>query len=208
MTPPNPVTRDGAKRAAQHELSKPIYHRNGEPLPVRAVRAVGHAIDHVLSKALDQAPAGSFGALALVVVIVVVVVLVIWRVGVPRRAAAAGGVVFATGRPVSAAEHRLLAERAANAADWHTAVVERMRAIARELEERSVLEARAGRTATELAREGGRLLPAAASELRTAADTFNGVAYGGGEAVRATLELMVTADDAVRNSSRSQVLAR
>jgi len=85
----------------------------------------------------------------------------------PRRSASQGAVLPA-GRPSSAADHRSLAEQAADRADWHTAVIERMRAIARELEERSVLDARAGRTATELAREAGRMLPNAVGALGAA----------------------------------------
>jgi hypothetical protein len=206
MTQPPPVTRDGAQRAAQHELSKAIYHRNSEPLPVRAVRAAGHFIDHALNHALNHAPGGSFGALALVVLAVVVVIVVIWRVGVPRRAATIGAVLPA-GRAVSAAEHRALAEAAADRGDWHTAVVERMRAIARELEERSVLDPRAGRTATELAREAGVTLPIAATDLAKAAEVFNDIAYGGGEAGPAQFELMIAADDGVRRSVHSKVVA-
>lgn len=205
MTQPGPVTRLGAQRAAARELSKAIYHRGSEPLPVRAVHAVGRLIDHALTAALAAAPAGSAGALALIVVIAVVVIVIVWRVGAPQRALSIGA-VLPVGRSVSAAEHRLLAERAADVADWHTAVIERMRAVARELEERSVLESRAGRTATELTRESARLLPLAAAELGAAGDTFNDIAYGGGEATLADLEVMITADSAVRQSARSQVL--
>jgi hypothetical protein len=207
MTQPGPVTRDGAQHAARHELSKAIYHRNSEPLEVRAVRGFGHLVDRVLGAAAGHAPAGNLGALALIVVAVVVVTVVIWRVGVPRRAATIGA-VLPPGRSISAADHRGLAERAADQGDWHTAVVERMRAIARELEERSVLEPRAGRTATELTREAGRVLPVAAATLGTAAETFNGVAYGGVAATAAHVDMMVAADDTVRRSGQSSVLAR
>jgi Domain of unknown function (DUF4129) len=207
MSTPDPITRLGAQRDAQHELSKAIYRHNSEPLPVRAVRALGHLIDHLLNKLGGVGLAGSGGAIALVVVLVVVAALVFWRVGAPRRALAFGA-VLSSGQSVSAAEHRARSERAADAADWHTAVVERMRAIARELEERSVVEPRAGRTATELAREAGAVLPVAASGLRAAADVFNDVAYGGLEAGRAHLEVLLAADKTIRQSGRSTVLAR
>ena len=82
-----------------------------------------------------------------------------------------------------------------------------MRAIARELEERSVLDARAGRTATELAREAGRVLPNAVGALGAAADTFNAIAYGDGASDASDVEVMVVADDLVRQSVRSKVLA-
>jgi hypothetical protein len=206
MTQPSPVTRDGAQGAARRELSKSIYHRNSEPFPVRAVRWAGHLVDRALHSALTNAPAGGFGALALVVIVVVLVVVVIWRVGVPRRAAATGTVLLA-GRATSATDHRALSDAAAANGEWHTAVIERMRAIARELEERSVLEPRAGRTATELAREAGAILPAADPHLRQAAELFNDIAYGGGRGSRAGLEVMIATDDAVRQTTRSKVLA-
>jgi Domain of unknown function (DUF4129) len=207
MTHPSPITRAGAQRDAQRELSKSIYHRESEPLPVRALRAVGRLIDHVLHRTSVHAPAGNAGVLAIVVVIVVVVVIVFWRVGVPRRAAAMGG-VLAPGEANTAAQHRALAEQAAAGGDWHTAVVERMRAIARELEERSVLEPRPGRTATELARETAPLLPSAAAGLGRSAEEFNSVAYGGAEANAEQLNVLVATDETVRASARSQVLVQ
>jgi Domain of unknown function (DUF4129) len=207
MINPGPITRDGAQRDAKRELAKAIYHRNSEPLPVRAVRAVGRLIDHLLNKVSGVGLTGSGGALALVILIAVVAIVVIWRVGVPRRAAAIGP-VLAAGQLVSAAEHRSRSERAAAAGDLHTAVVERMRAIARELEERSVLEPRAGRTATELTREAGLVLPVASSPLGSAAAVFNNIAYGEGEATTADLAVMITADDAIRPSARTSVMAQ
>jgi Domain of unknown function (DUF4129) len=204
MSQPSPVTRDGAQRAAQRELSKSIYHRNSEPFPVRFVHWAGHLVDRALHSALKHSPTGSSGALALIVIVVVIVVVVIWRVGVPRRATATGA-VLPTGRAIAAADHRALSEAAAANGEWHTAVVERMRAIARELEERSVLEPRAGRTATELAREAGTILPTANTALRQATDLFNDIAYGGGQGSRAGIDVMIAADDAVRQAARSTV---
>jgi hypothetical protein len=206
VSSPAPETRLGARRAAQHELSKSIYHRNSEPFPVRAVHWVSRLIDRVLDDALKHSPGGSLGALALVIVIVAFVIVVIWRVGLPQRNAAVG-VVLAAGSEVSAAEHRERSEAAASSGDWQTAVVERMRAVARELEERGILDRRAGRTAIELAKEAGNLLPLAAEDLRGAAEAFNHVAYGGGGGSRTTLALVISADDGVRRSSRTEVLA-
>jgi hypothetical protein len=206
MTDPNPITRDGAAQAAKHELAKAIYHRNTEPIEARLVRGAGRLVNRALNAAFNHAPGGGIGALALIVVVVVAVVVVIWRVGVPRRAASIGAVLSA-GRATSSTDHRVLAERAAGRGDWHTAVIEWMRVTARELEERSVLEPRAGRTATELTREAGQVLPAAAGKLDLAADTFNTVAYGGGEATAAQVDIMVAAEEAIRHSVRSKVLA-
>ncbi len=207
MSDPAPITRLGAQRAAQHELSKAIYHRNSDPLVVRAVRAAGRAIDHVLSSALSHSPTGAAGALSIVVLIAIVVALIIWRVGVPQRAAKVGALLTA-GTTMSAAEHRLLAEQATAAGDLKTAVIERMRAVARELEERSVVDARAGRTASELAREAGRAMPSAAPALTAATELFNAIVYGDAVATADDMTVVVAADDAVRRAGRSEVLAR
>jgi hypothetical protein len=189
-------------------LSKAIYHRHSDPLAVRAVRGFGHLIDRALSAAVNHAPSGSFGALAVVVAgcAVAAVSIIAWRVGPPRRSASPGA-VLAAGRPTSAAEHRTLAEHAAAGADWRAAVIEWMRAIARELEERGVLEPRLGRTATELAREAGRLLPEAVRDLAAAADTFNTIAYGDTAGSASDVEVMVAADQLVRRAARVRVVA-
>jgi hypothetical protein len=207
MTNPGPITRLGAQRAARHELSKAIYHRDSEPLPARLVHDVGHWIDQLLSKTLSRTPAGSAGAIAIVVLIAVVAALLIWRSGIPRRTAEVG-VLFEASGPTSAAEHLARSEQAASAGDWKAAVLERTRALARELEERGVIEARPGRTATELARAAGQALPAERARLTAAADTFNRVAYGDRTATATDLESVIAADDAVRRTRRATVPAQ
>ncbi|MBV9486516.1 MAG: DUF4129 domain-containing protein [Frankiaceae bacterium] len=199
-----PITRGGAQNDARHELSKAIYHRQSDPWPVRAVRWVGHQLDHILSKALDAAPAGNIGALALVLLLVIIVGLLVWRVGVPRRVASIGAVLSPTSTR-SAAEHRQLSERAAASADYATAVLERMRAITRELEERGVLDDRAGRTATEVATDAGPRLGSVADDLPAAAQTFNDVVYGEVPADARLLDVLIRADDRVRSGSRTMV---
>lgn len=205
MTGPTPITRDGAAAAARHELSKPIYHRGDDPLPVRVVRAIGHFIDHLLNSSFKHAPGGGLGALILLAVIAAVVGLVLWRVGPPARNRSSMAVLFTSEPVASAADHRLRAIRAADERDWRTAVIERMRAVAREVEERGVLDPRAGRTATELAADAATRVPAAAAALADAARTFNAVAYGGATAGAAELAVVVTADDAILSGTRRLV---
>jgi Domain of unknown function (DUF4129) len=208
VTHPGPITRLGAQQDARRELAKGIYHRSSDPLVVRAVRDFGHLVDRVLAKFNGAGTGSDLGALAIVAVLLAVVAIVIWRVGPPRRAAGATGAVLAGTRLTTAEEHRGRSEQAAAEGDWPTAVVERMRAIARELEERGVLIPRPGRTATELAREAGALLPAAQAAIDAAASTFNDVAYGGGPAGRDRLTVMAAADEQVRAGARSVVAAR
>jgi hypothetical protein len=196
VTTPPPVTRSGAQHDAHRELAKSIYHRQQDPLLVRAIKAVGHW----LSDVLNGVPSSSGGGvwLALLVVGVVVVALIVWRrVGTPRRAATVTGGVLATGRAMTAAEHRALADAAAGRGDHETAVLEQMRAVVRALEERGVIEARPGRTAAEVAREGGDGMPAATPVLVAAARVFDGVVYGGGSAGPEEIETVRAADRAV-----------
>jgi hypothetical protein len=207
MTSPPPVTRSGAQHAATRELSKSIYQHSNEPLVVRAFHAVGRFITHRLASVLNHAPAGNGGALAVIVIIAALIGIVVWRVGVPRRAQAEGSVLMGAAT-MKAADHRALAEHAAEQGDWRTAVIERMRAIARELEERGVLEPRAGRTATELAREAATLLPSTAAGLVRSAEVFNTVTYGAGTATADQAAELARTDDAIRTAARNKVLAR
>ncbi|MDJ0386424.1 DUF4129 domain-containing protein, partial [Streptomyces sp. G-G2] len=88
------------------------------------------------------------------------------------------GLLFDEG-PRSAADHRANAEAHAAAGHWTEAVQERMRAVVRSLEERTLLDPRPGRTADEAAAEAARSLPAHTGELRAAARAFDDVTYGG-----------------------------
>jgi hypothetical protein len=200
-----PVTRDGAQADARRELSKGIYHRYDDPWTVRAFEAVARWISRFLDGVADHAPGGGSGAVGLLVLVVVLLVVARWRLGPVRRERrfASGPVLGDTVR--SATDHRGAAERAAAAGDWPTAVVERMRALARDLEDRGILDARPGRTADELAAEVVALMPAVADPLRAATTTFDAVAYGRRPADASSYRSMVTADDAVNGRRRTLV---
>jgi hypothetical protein len=116
-------------------------------------------------------------------------VLLLWvlrRAGGPlaRRRVAAGGEVFGA-RVRSAAQYRADADRAAADADWRTAVLERFRAVVRELEERGVVPEQPGRTASEAADAAAARLPTLAAPLRAAARLFGDVRYGDRDATAA-----------------------
>ena len=80
---------------------------------------------------------------------------------------------------MSAAGHRQRAGELAAAGDYSGAILESVRAIGRELEERGVLDPRLGRTAAETAGESARALPGEAAALRDSARLFDDVCYGG-----------------------------
>jgi hypothetical protein len=79
---------------------------------------------------------------------------------------------------MTARDYRRAAERLAAAGDYASAIVETVRAIAADLEERGVLRPRPGRTAGELAAEAGRELPSQADDLRMATRLFDDIRYG------------------------------
>ncbi len=174
-----PVDRDEARRAAERELSKGIYHQN-EPGPVdRAINAVIGWVSRLLGRIAGATPGGSLGLLVLLAVVVAVAAVVIWRTGPVRRGARIRPSLVELSGDLDAAEHRRRAEEHAAAGRFAEAVRERMRAIVRELEMRGVIEPRPGRTADEVAREAGVSVPAVAGDLRAAAGVFEEVWYGG-----------------------------
>lgn len=195
-----PVGRDEARRAAERELSKGIYHQN-EPGPVtRAFNAVLDWITQFLDRLASGAPGGSLGPLVLLLIVLVVAAVVLWRTGPIRRGARTRSMHVELSGEVGADEHQRRADEHAAAGRFAEAVRERMRAIVRELETRGVLDPRPGRTADEVAREAGAVVPTIADDLRAAAEVFDEVWYGGRQAAPHSDALMRQADDRVRRA--------
>lgn len=190
----DPIDRDDARRRAHEELSRAVYHRYDDPWPVRVIKAVERFIGHAFDSAAAHSPGGGVGAVGFVVLLVAIVALARWRLGPMARAAHVSVDVLAD-TTMTATEHRRRANDAAAAGEWKTAVVERMRALARGLEERALLDPRPGRTADELAAEAGRLLPGARELLAAAATTFDAVAYGDRAATSGDYDAIRRADE-------------
>lgn len=178
-TPPVDVPRVPAREAARRELSKGMYHEN-DPSPLS--RALDHLwtwIGDLLSSASGAAPGGPAGLIVLALIVIALAAALWWRLGTPQNTfRPAADALFDNG-PRSTDEHRAAAEAHAAAGRWNQAVQERMRAIVRSLEERTLLDPRPGRTADEAAAEAGRTLPTHATRLRAAAREFDDVTYGG-----------------------------
>ncbi|WP_229920792.1 DUF4129 domain-containing protein [Streptomyces avidinii] len=177
-TPPVTTPREPAREAAERELSKPMYHENDPSLMDRALRKFFGWLDDMLDAASGATPGGGFGLLVVLLLVLLAGGALWWRLGTPGRVATGAGVLFSDGVR-SAADHRTAAEAHATAGRWTEAVQERMRAVVRSLEERTLLDPRPGRTADEAAAEAARSLPDHASDLRAAARTFDDVTYGG-----------------------------
>jgi hypothetical protein len=173
------VSRAAGQQLARAELSKRMYHP-GTPLDERIARAIEHAIDRILDSGGLGGPGISWwGVVGLAILAVLVVAAIVFWVGPVRRSAHRAAVVLLPGEQLSARDHRERAERMAAAGDFTGAIIESLRAIAAELEERSVLAPRPGRTADELAAEASEPLPAHAAGLRQAARLFDDIMYGG-----------------------------
>jgi hypothetical protein len=163
-----------AHRWAVEELSNPAYHQQDNLLT---------RLWHWLLQQFDGLPAlgvsPQVAALVVVGVLAAVVVVALWVAGPVRRARRVGvRAVLRRDDRRSAAQLRAAADAAAGSGDWSLAVTERFRAVVRDLEERAVLDERPGRTALEVAAEGGRVLPSVAGALRESADLFDDVVYG------------------------------
>jgi uncharacterized membrane protein len=202
---PNPVTRSGAQAAARAELAKRGYHRNDPSLIDRALKWFFKRLQKLLDASTRHAPGHGLGLFLIVVILAAVVVLIVVRVGGLRRTARAGRqAIFGIGE-TTADDHRRAAAQFASDGLWAAAIRERLRAIARELEQRGVLDPRPGRTAAELSREAGVQLPALADDLRTATSVFDEIWYGGRTATAADEELLRRLDARVAGSHRGLV---
>jgi Domain of unknown function (DUF4129) len=198
--PAPPVGRDAARELARRELNKPIYHRDEPSFLDRII----NKINDWLSRLFDHTPgehAGSGWGWTALVVLVVVLILVAaaiwWRVGNLRRSAAERTGLLDDAH-TTAEDHRTAAERHAAAGEWPEAIRERLRAIARDLEERVIVEPRPGRTADELAGEAGAALPDHAEELAAGVRTFDDVWYGGRQGDAEGYQRLVDLDRRVR----------
>ncbi len=177
VTVAGPLTgREAGQRLARAELSKAIYHPH-EPVTQRVLNAIGGLLNH-LSQAGRAFPGGWWAAVALTALLATIIAVVLGRTGPLARSRRAESQLMTRSGPLSAADHRLRAGRLADAGDYAAATLERVRAIARELDDRAVLTPRAGRTANEMAEEAAAALPAEAGALRSAALLFDDICYG------------------------------
>jgi hypothetical protein len=142
-------------------------------------------------------PGGWFGLIALAILAVLAVTVVVFWVRPARTARPAAEAVLG-GAPMTARDYRRAAERRAASADYAGAIVDGVRAIAAELDERGVLPPRPGRTADELAAEAGRELPGLARDLRAVTRLFDDIRYGDRDGSLAGYQLVSRVDQEVR----------
>jgi hypothetical protein len=193
------LDREAAQRAARHELSKQGYQDAKPPWTYRALNWLFEQIDKGLSRATEVVPGGALGLVLIVALLAGLIALIVWRTR-PSGLGRGEQPLFAGGMTTTAAEHRARADEAAAGGRWADAVRERLRAVARELESRGVLDPRPGRTADELAREAGSAVPSVAAPLKRGVQVFDDVWYGGRAADASSYAVLVEVDRVVREA--------
>jgi len=188
------IDRDAAREAAEAELAKPIYERGSWMDRLQAW------FDALLQRIAYGDTAFPGGWVTLTVLLLVLAAGVVAAVRIARRTMRtnrSGAPLFGH-HELTAAEHRATAEQHAAAGDWAAAIRHRLRAVARDLEESGLLPPAPGRTATELARDAGAVLPRLAGEFAAAATVFNDVAYGQRPGTAEGYRLVAALDDRLR----------
>jgi hypothetical protein len=194
------LTRESARDAAREELSRREYSDAQPPLPIRLVGRVLGGLGDLLDSAALAVPGGRLGLVLLLGLLLLLVAVVVARVRPESGRGRSRAPLFGGSAVLSAAEHRELAEQAAGEGRFEDAVRERLRAVVRDLEARGVLDPRPGRTAGEVARDGGAAVPAVAEDLRRAAGVFDEVWYGGRAADASSYAVLVGVDERVARS--------
>jgi hypothetical protein len=201
------ISREAARELARRELSRPEYHRDDPSLLQRIWEWITERIRRFIDS-FDVGGSGgevSWAALGLIVLLIAVAAAIIWWwVGGVQRGRSRRSALM-TEEHTTARDHRAAAERYAAAGQWAEAVRERLRAIARDLEERVILAPQPGRTADELAAEAAVALPRFAEDLRSAARVFDEVWYGERPAGEADYRQLTDLDQRLRGARPSPI---
>ncbi|MCO4235844.1 DUF4129 domain-containing protein [Pseudarthrobacter raffinosi] len=195
--PPVLPGRDEARRWAEEELAKPEY-RDAAPGWLDTVWA--DILDWLRSldggSGPDTTVAAPWIGVAIAVLIGAAVVLARPRLNAKAKRA---GDVFDAGTTVSAEAYRGRAAAAAAAGNWSAAIVDCFRALVRTAEDRTLFDARPGRTADEVAHELATPFPSEAGRLTEAARTFDGIRYGNESAGQADFAAVRELDIALQS---------
>lgn len=166
-----------ARRLLVDELAKPVYEASRPTW----FDELSQSFWDWLQSLFGGRGADLGGLVPLVVVVAVVVVLLVALLiyGIPRlrRRSERGSELFGDDEGRTAAELRAAAGAAASSGDWATAIIERYRAIARALSDRTVVTVLPGTTADEFARTASAAFPDRREALFEAALVFDEVRY-------------------------------
>jgi type II secretory pathway pseudopilin PulG len=202
------IDRGPAQRLARQELARSIYRASW---PSRVLNAIGRWLSSLLDGGSGSAHQVQWWAVAaLIVAAVLVIAGMLYWLGPTRRSRRRRQASVLGGSQLSAADHRRSAEQLAASGDFAGAIVERVRAMAADLEQRGVLLPRPGRTASELATEAATALPATAlpggaAALHNVARLFDDVRYGGRAGTLSGYEQVRDLDSALLSARTASV---
>ena len=192
-----PVTPDGnaARALLLDELAKGPYQAARPTLVDLAAQAFLTWFQGLFSGRGSAAPPVLLTIALVVVVVVLVVALLLF--GVPRvnRRSSGTGALFGGDDVRSAADLRRAAAAALAAGDFDTALLERFRALARGLDERTLVSVFPGTTASGFAVRAGGVFEAERDGLARTAGVFDAVRYAGRPATRTEAESVAALDD-------------
>jgi hypothetical protein len=167
------VGRSQGNQLARRELARAIYH------PSLVSRLAARFVNWLESLAPHHGGGLNWLAVALLGIGVLALLGAVGYIAASARLGRRYPASVIDGRPISAAGHRSAADAFAAAGDYQSAIIERLRAIAVDLESRQILPPRPGRTAAELGAEAALAIPGEATALRDATRLFDDVRYGG-----------------------------
>lgn len=193
-----PVRPDGdtAQQWVLQELAKPPYQA-AQPSPFdRAVQALLDWFTSLFDVKGSNTPPLLLGIAILIVVVVLVVALLLF--GLPRvNRRSRAGTLFGEDDRRTADKMRRAAEAAMASDDWSLAVLERFRAVARGLDERTLVAVFPGTTASAFTASAARIFPTELGELRAAAELFDAVRYADETATREDAMSVAALDDRI-----------
>jgi hypothetical protein len=182
-----------------------IGRRAGQILARRELAKVSfwqrilHDLDRLYTASRNAIPGGWFGLIVLGVLVAALIAAVLtWARPTPHRRRRAHPLIGE--KPRTALDYRRSATRLAEAGDYGRAIVDGVRAVAAELDERGILPPRPGRTAHELAVEASSAMPLLGDELYEAARLFDDVRYGDRPGTQAGYLLVTRVDANVRTA--------
>ncbi|PVZ96378.1 hypothetical protein DDQ50_05570 [Amnibacterium flavum] len=191
---------DEGRRLLTDELSKNVYQ---EAKPTW-FDLLSQAVFDWFAPLLDSAN-GAGGAIGLAVAVAAIAALIVAGFlifGRPRleRRRAGAGALFGSSDERTADEIRGEAERLARDGDYTEAIEEMFRAMARGLDERTLVDVVPGTTAGSFARDAARPFPDEAERLRAASADFDRVRYLGGSGSSERYEAMADLEKRLRTA--------
>ncbi|MGQ4553890.1 DUF4129 domain-containing protein [Dermabacteraceae bacterium CCM 9519] len=180
---------DGARELVEKELAAPRY-RDSPNIVEEFFAAVRRYLNGLK---LDEALGGNLTYLLLAVVLLCIAALVIFLFlrsgGFTTEARARKAVSLSSDSGLSALELRNQASSDLKNQAYREATLTGMRALVKDMEERTLLHVKEGTTAHEASTEIARFFPTLATQLQRAAQSFDRAAYS---------ERPISADDATK----------